>query len=338
MDLVAAREFKSAFLTSFDAETRSVWRRVQRRGDGVAAAYELGAGGLPGLHAWDGVALGLTHRTGNEIGFALRATSEPILETRTVSRFLDLHKGSVDLKVTGEIRALTCGVNIAKVRPARTGFSVGHHRVTAGTIGAFVSRTGKRQLILSNNHVLADCNRGRAGDAVLQPGSHDGGGPGDKIGRLVEFVPLDPQAPNLVDAAIAELDEGVDRELMTSVSSVLGSDEVDDGLEVAKDGRTTGHTEGVVTAVEVSGLPVNYGTAGVFSFDNQIEIGGLHKSAFSAPGDSGSLVVTRSEPCTAVGLLFAGSIEPGRTHRTYASPIDVVLSSLDIELTWAHAQ
>ena len=53
-----------------------------------------------------------------------------------------------------------------------------------------------KHLILSNNHVLANLSSGvdgRAapGDAILQPGSHDGGQMDkDIIGRLERFIPM----------------------------------------------------------------------------------------------------------------------------------------------------
>ena len=321
LNLGRARELKSAFLNSFATEGRT-----------SVMAYQLAISIAPVVIPWEGVALGLTGKTRNDVRFALRATSELVLDSPAVSEFLHVNKDQVDVEITGEIQALPCGVNVARVRPPQTGFSVGHHRVTAGTIGEFVSRPGMRTLILSNNHVLADTNRGQRGDPVLQPGTHDGGVASDQIGTLVDSVALNPLQPNLVDAAIAEVDEGIELEHVTSALGVLGSDVVDDGLEVTKHGRTTGFTEGVVTAVEVDGLRVNYGTGGVFVFDSQIEIGRPDGSAFSAGGDSGSLVVTKSEPRVAVGLLFAGGVQPGRPHRTYASPIDVVLDTLGIAL------
>ncbi len=48
-----------------------------------------------------------------------------------------------------------------------------------------------RSYVLSNNHVLANENRARIGDSVIQPGTLDGGHPTrDKIGELTDFVPL----------------------------------------------------------------------------------------------------------------------------------------------------
>ncbi len=46
-------------------------------------------------------------------------------------------------------------------------------------------------MILSNNHVLANSNAARLGDAILQPGVYDGGKfPQDHIADLLEFVTL----------------------------------------------------------------------------------------------------------------------------------------------------
>lgn len=59
------------------------------------------------------------------------------------------------------------------------GESVGHVRVTAGTIGCFGIDQDGSVGILSNNHVLAATNAGRSADVILQPGRLDGGRAGD---------------------------------------------------------------------------------------------------------------------------------------------------------------
>ena len=65
-------------------------------------------------------------------------------------------------------------------------------------------------MILSNNHVLADENRGRQGDRILQPGRLDGGRPPrDVAARLSRFVRL-KQRGNTVDAAVAEVQGGIE--------------------------------------------------------------------------------------------------------------------------------
>jgi hypothetical protein len=57
--------------------------------------------------------------------------------------------------------------------------------------------------MLSNNHILANVNIASPGDAILQPGSRDGGiVPADVVGTLHKFHVLQPSG-NLVDAVVA---------------------------------------------------------------------------------------------------------------------------------------
>ena len=69
------------------------------------------------------------------------------------------------------------------------GVSIGHYKVTAGTIGAVVYDRGTGEpLILSNNHVLANSNEAAVGDAILQPGPTDHGlRPDDAVAKLHRF-------------------------------------------------------------------------------------------------------------------------------------------------------
>ena len=70
------------------------------------------------------------------------------------------------------------------------GVSTGHPDITAGTIGARV-KSGGNVWALSNNHVYADANAASAGDAVIQPGTYDGGSSSaDDIGMLSDFEPI----------------------------------------------------------------------------------------------------------------------------------------------------
>jgi hypothetical protein len=84
------------------------------------------------------------------------------------------------------------------------GISIGHYKVTAGTLGVMVKdRTTGDRLILSNNHVLANSNDAFIGDPIIQPGAVDKGQlPADIVGRLERFVPLryvgDPVTPPII--------------------------------------------------------------------------------------------------------------------------------------------
>lgn len=71
---------------------------------------------------------------------------------------------------------------------------------------------------------------------------------------------------------------------------------------------------------------------GTLRFDQQIEIEGADDVAFSAGGDSGSLVV--DEAGQAVALLFAGGDQGGTNGHglTYANSLPLVLESLKVDL------
>lgn len=97
-----------------------------------------------------------------------------------------------DVFESGKILAQNATNPRGRFRPIPAGVSIGHYKVTAGTLGAFVTdrRTGER-FILSNNHVLANSNEALAGDAILQPGTMDGGqNPADAVARLERFIAL----------------------------------------------------------------------------------------------------------------------------------------------------
>lgn len=190
-----------------------------------------------------------------------------------------------------------------RVRPAIPGISVAHKDVSAGTFGALV-REGSDIYILSNNHVLANEDRGRVGDNILQPGPYDGGRPDrDTIAQLAAGVPLKKDEANLVDAAIATpvVREDVAPEIL-NIGRAKGEAEPEVDMAVRKTGRTTRYTEGVITATDVT-LRVGYST-GSLIFTDQFLVSGA-RGKFSDGGDSGSLIVDKDN--RAVGLLFAGS-------------------------------
>ena len=209
--------------------------------------------------------------------------------------------------------------------------------VTAGTLGGFVTlRKDQSVHLLSNNHVLANENRAKAGDPILQPGVHDGGkNPRDIVARLSTYVRLKKRGVNVVDAALAALEDKINfhpAELTgIGILKGVGADLLDEGTEVAKLGRTTGLTRGRVTAFELDDVKVGF-DGGVSRFDGQIEIEGVGHVPFSDGGDSGSLIMDRA--CYAVGLLFAGSDQGGANGQglTFVNPISTVLDLLNADL------
>lgn len=199
-----------------------------------------------------------------------------------------------------------------RTRPVMGGYSVGHYKITAGTIStacyALGSFPGMPQqfFILSNNHVLANSNNASIGDPILQPGPYDGGRyPRDMIGRLSRFIPIRFKTAtntplNYVDAAIAEVPFHLaNREIywLGYVKDLYFAPKVGDILQ--KVGRTSNFTTGRVQSINAT-VDVNYGNGRVARFAHQILT-----TCMSAGGDSGSLVTTLDEQ--AVGLLFAGS-------------------------------
>lgn len=219
-------------------------------------------------------------------------------------------------------------------RPLSCGISVGHPNITAGTIGCLVERAGTTY-ILSNNHVLADCNQAAINDAIIQQGTADGGSsPADNIANLSAFKPLDfTGAPNDIDAAIAAVQQNntpmiVESEIVSL--GRVGTTPMAAQLyqSVRKHGRTTGHTIGVIMDLSVD-LWVSYrvGNTSVSAwFENQLGIMGVGSAPFSQGGDSGSLIVD-AVSLDPVGLLFAGG-----GNFTYANFIDPVLSHFGVTM------
>lgn len=300
-------------------------RLTTRTGHLVTARSEA----LRGQAAPAGVAVGIVPSPavgGFKVG--LRATS-PDWEADKVLAHLIRRAGSeADARVVGLVRtqsAPTPAELQRRCRPVQVGCSIGHSAVTAGTLGCFVTHPDHDGVsILSNSHVLADSGRALVGDPVLQPGVADGGNvQADIVGRLLAFAPMSDVAANVADVAVAALtdvDGGtVTNALPDGVRLVGTTEEQPDDDRVFKLGRTTGHTQGTVTLVEVDGVAVEY-ELGTYTFDGTIEIEGT-VGAFSEGGDSGSVVYTADG--LGLGLLFAGS-ETGRANGeglTYASPL-----------------
>lgn len=224
-------------------------------------------------------------------------------------------------------------------RPSPCGISVGHFRITAGTQG--VLATGRRPprnrrlLMISNNHVIADSNRGRFGDSILQPGRADGGrNPRDRVAILERYVPIDFNGrPNYVDCASGWCwPQRVRKEFIYRsgsrfryfrVSSQISG--IRRGMIVGKSGRTTQLTAGRIIGISET-IRVNFGGGRVALFRDQMSIRGL-RGDFSRGGDSGSLIWTWDRHRRPVGLLFAGG-----GGFTFANKIGRVMRALDIRL------
>lgn len=242
-----------------------------------------------------------------------------------------------DVVEVGEIWANAITVSAQAVftgldRPAKAGDSIGHHLITAGTLGCLVNSSG-RLCILSNNHVLANSNQGSNGDSIIQQGRADGGRePTDRIARLLDFERISFGSSNRFDAAIAGTEARfVTRGSRAGYNIAAQPTRAVVGMAVRKCGRTTGHTIGSITSLNAD-VNVNYSVNGVTRtafFDDQIQIVGSANSFgghvnFSEGGDSGSIIVERNS-FRPVGLLFAGG-----NGVTFANPIELVVQRFNI--------
>jgi hypothetical protein len=287
------------------------------------------------------VGLGICAGTSaGDFGLAVRFTARTPATDRFLERLDKDAHGEIDLRYTGPAFRLAGNAGApwhqTRQRPLKIGSSLGHHAISAGTLGFFATHRPTGQLVIvSNNHVLANEDRASPGDAILQPASEDRGRPpADTVATLFRSWRLSPTG-NTIDAAIAALvpHTAFDATGFGTSGSLVGlrDDPLEPGEEVMKVGRTTGATRGVVTAVEVDGYQFSYDT-GMLGFDGQTEIVGVDDKPFSAGGDSGSLITDLDG--RACGLLFGGSSSGGPNGQglTYANDIHLVMAAFDLEL------
>ena len=233
----------------------------------------------------------------------------------------------VRTEVTGKIEASsapiaepTTGVDPQRqdaVRPLVGGTSLSGYVTKGGGLYLYAGTLGMvtyDDKILTNAHVIAMNPQTyqflNTGTAVVQPGTGDGGGLGDKVGELEAYIPIDfsPDATNHADAALSSIDEGVEASAGEQFSEggnywIQGWTTVSTGDIVRKSGRTTGVTTGEVLYTDAS-VVVSYGSQSAY-FEDLIVVQQTNYS-FSQPGDSGSAVDKNGQ---FVGLLFAGSAD-----------------------------
>ncbi len=272
--------------------------------------------------------------------YVARKMSTSVLPaSATLPSSIDVHRVAVQVDVieTGPFYAYAY---ILRERPAPSGISIGHPLVTAGTLGCLVKDTTDNAMcILSNNHVLANENKARNGDAALQPGTIDGGTLLDRIGFLKRFIPINFGGTNRVDCAIAQVDDSANvvddmkgpmsrpepgqaavgllfagscaRTLCCDINEVASRLQVEMtagssarsnsiiGGQVQKTGRTTELTNGRIYETGASASIVYDG--GVAKFDGLIAT-----SPMSAGGDSGSVVCYGGSGVTEIPCSDAG--------------------------------
>jgi len=293
----------------------------------LAEAYGLTKlGGLGSAEASTGRVVGFAigkHPDYNGLGIKAYIMGQARSILRRLCEIQNIRADNIFTQRVRNIRFLSLTTTDV-LRPVPGGVSIGHYTGGTGTLACWVKDEDDNMFMLSNNHVIANADAGRRRDPILQPGIDDGGGyPENMVGRLSDFVPLMGRRKNRIDAAIARPSdpEIADPRIWRRINIVdAGLAEI--GMRVKKYGRTSGHTIGIVTGIEAS-MDVSIGGTRL-KFIDQIEITpAVGEQKFSAPGDSGSLVLDRNN--NAVGLLFAGDGE-----FTWANPIQTVLDEFDI--------
>lgn len=225
-------------------------------------------------------------------------------------------------------------------RPVMPGISIGPTNYgIAGTIGAICFDKQGRALALSNAHVLyptwwydhrpvdqLEKWQIKVGNVARQPATGDGVydppyAEGDDDCGLLQGGYVPGVDGTDMDAATALLYANIPYSQTPKdlPQLTLGVKEAAPGVAVTKSGRTTAITKGTVIAIGVS-IAIGY-PFGDITMTDQVLFSGM-----SAPGDSGSVIVT-ADTYQPVALLFAGS-----DTVTVGTPLQRVLDFLGLTL------
>jgi len=225
----------------------------------------------------------------------------------------------------------------SRTRPLVAGISCSNQFVPAGTLGYFCQKQGDEDgttYLLSSGHVFRGKDRYKDSSAILQTSPSDGGHLEDAVATLTVVSSLEAgsHAENYADAAIAKLNDGVKYDpKVLEIGRLTGRTEAYPGMQVKKVGRTTGLTEGVVTAIDYETVvPWGWRRARAsYRFKNQIRVEpATGTGPFALFGDSGAMIFSDQEHAV-VGLYFAGAPDGGYG---LASPITSVERGLGIRL------
>jgi len=308
------------------------------------------------------LAVGLSIKSKDNLSLEIRVQRKKGRAYNNALRWKEEANNEVNIVVVNEIQ-IPPKINIqetkairyfrAHKRPVIMGLSISTDCSGTGTLGGFVenSTTGKIGII-TNNHVLVNYNnRTRNGAPVYQPGGVDESTRlVNRIGELRDYVNVVKEQINYLDVAVAELDEeiqysgnsipsnykcpisGKEITMVGDISKIFLSSEKNP--TIMKIGRSSGFTQGILTAFGVDGLPVRHPTEGVFLFSDVYEVKSLSKAKpFLVPGDSGSIaMVVNDNKLVAVGLLFASTNSVnGSGTLAYFCSLKRALESIDYD-------
>ena len=232
-----------------------------------------------------------------------------------------------------------------KFRPLIGGISCCESNIGAATLGCIVRDSTDGLLVgLTNNHAagwLFDINyvwpvygnTALSHIKMLQPSPFDGGVSADNIGSPKRAIATQfgPNGENYIDAAAINLNINAGHTDIRKISRgpfsfVNDRDEYPVGMTVYKMGRTTGLTVGTIVSNQAAiQVTTPYDDTALYYDQIYIE----SNESFGESGDSGSVVLIRSQGSwKIIGLFFAGT-EDGL--QTFANHIGNVSSLLQVE-------
>lgn len=329
MHLSSSRALKEEILTRayrLPGERRSERRyRLRRAASGATEQVSV-------VEPTPVAAVGIAPGDGKEYKLAVRIFKGHARDEAALLEGFERHRKEMDIRR---------GLRYQPRLTVRAGSSCGHYKITAGTLGGFVE-DDQNYYMLSNNHVLANSNQCFGADPILLPGPADvpSGDSPDTIGLLDRWYPLSKEDRNGVDAAVARFSDDVDffyPWAYTGIGTIKKAPVQDrwSVTKVIKRGRTTKVTRGRVSAYELDGIVIDYGTAGDparVTFDDQIEIVGDPPSKpFSLGGDSGSFIIDR-DSLAPYALLYGGGRDSQGIDRTVAQFMPTVLKAMKVRL------
>lgn len=289
------------------ASKQLVWQSAFVKSAGLAGLYES-VGGVRGV-AFHGFGL-TSRRDGIHVeAYCDRGATTTQDVRSSVALLFGIPSRSVDV--------LPCEAIVPQIGVGHGG---AHHRLWAqggvGTIGGFAGDVRSDLLLaVSNNHVFADCNRGKKNDDLVDAR-------GNVFGGLHRFSPLLRQPKiNDLDAAVGWTFSDIERR--GPARPISGTRKPEINLAVHKWGTTTGHTRGRIVGVAATAV-LAYPGLGNVNFRGCLRIEG-NNGPFSLPGDSGSLVLDSSN--AVVGLVFAGSSDGAYT---FANPASTLTNRMSI--------
>ncbi|EWS99607.1 hypothetical protein N865_01135 [Intrasporangium oryzae NRRL B-24470] len=221
-----------------------------------------------------------------------------------------------------EYTHIPAGTLAGRARPVAGGRSIARAASGGGTLGGWVwDGLNDEVVLLTNNHVLG----GAAGTDVFQPWGSTAAT--DHIADVVRTGTLDATIAAPVNAAdVLEEIEGVGPAVFEITTATVG-------MPVEKSGAKTDHTTGWV---EYVGLTGHYGSTNDFQVAPDP---GMPNGRFAYYGDSGSLIVERTNPSggswkRVVGLLWGGNPELGNAK---AHQVQDVFADLNLDTLCAGA-